>query len=95
VNQLPNKQKLQNLPSLPQLSFYIVTILQLFRHITPQWSLSVTLPQIILKDDDDNHGREQAKTASGAEQMRLCFPKSKQGECTPKIIKHAVSVLPI
>jgi len=86
VNQLPNEQMLQNLLSLPQLSFYIATTLQLFRHIPPQRSLSVTLPLIILKDDNDNYGREQAKIATGAERMRLCFPKSKQGEYTPKII---------
>jgi len=32
---------------------------------------------------NENYGREQAKTATGAE---LCFLKSKQGECTPNII---------
>ena len=35
---------------------------------------------------NENYGREQAKTATGAERMRLCFPESKQGQCTPKIV---------
>jgi len=35
---------------------------------------------------NENFGREQAKTAAGAEKLRICFPKSKQGEFTPKPI---------
>jgi len=32
---------------------------------------------------NENFRREQAKTATGTEKLRICFPKSKQGEFTP------------
>ena len=35
---------------------------------------------------NENFGREQAKTAAGTEKLQICFPKSKQGEFTPKPI---------
>ena len=33
---------------------------------------------------NENYGREQAKTADGTEQLRICFPKPKKS--TPKLI---------
>ena len=41
---------------------------------------------IALMHFNENYGRKQAVTKSGMERIRLCFPKAKQGECTPKII---------
>ena len=35
---------------------------------------------------NENFGREQAKTLAGWEQIRIVFPKQKQGEFTPKPI---------
>ena len=35
---------------------------------------------------NEKFGREQATTAAGAERKRICFPKPKQGEFTPKPI---------
>ena len=33
---------------------------------------------------NENFQREQAKTASGSERIRIVFPKQKKGEYTPK-----------
>ena len=33
---------------------------------------------------NENFGREQAKTASGSERIRIVYPKQKKGEFTPK-----------
>jgi len=33
---------------------------------------------------NENYKRDQAKTRGGAERMRICFPKPKYGEFTPK-----------
>ena len=33
---------------------------------------------------NENFGRDQAKTASGSERIRIVFPKQKKGEFTPK-----------
>ena len=35
---------------------------------------------------NENFTREQAKTSSGAEQIRIVFPRQKQGDFTPKPI---------
>lgn len=35
---------------------------------------------------NENYGWEQAKTSAGSEQIRIVFPKQKQGEFTPKPI---------
>ena len=33
---------------------------------------------------NENFGREQARTASGSERIKIVFPKQKKGEFTPK-----------
>jgi len=35
---------------------------------------------------NENYKRPQAVTKDGREQIHLTFPKSKQGECTPKLV---------
>ena len=35
---------------------------------------------------NENYGRAQAITKSGNEQIRIIYPKQKQGEYTPKIV---------
>ena len=35
---------------------------------------------------NENFGRAQATTKSGAERIKITFPKQKQGEFTPKIV---------
>ena len=35
---------------------------------------------------NENFGRDQAKTKSGAERIKIVFPKQKEGEFTPKIV---------
>ena len=35
---------------------------------------------------NENFGRDQAKTESGAERIKIVFPKQKAGEFTPKIV---------
>ena len=35
---------------------------------------------------NENFGRDQAKTKSGAERIKIVFPKQKAGEFTPKIV---------
>ena len=35
---------------------------------------------------NENYKRPQAVTKDGRERIRLTFPKSKQGECTAKIV---------
>ena len=36
---------------------------------------------------NENFGRAQAVTKSGKERIQIVFPKQKQGEFTPKIVK--------
>lgn len=36
---------------------------------------------------NENFGRPQAVTKSGKERIQIVFPKQKQGEFTPKIVK--------
>jgi len=38
---------------------------------------------------NENFDREQAKTASGTERIRIVFPKHKKGEFTPKPVPVA------
>jgi len=77
---------LQNLLSLPQLSFCIVTTLQQFRHITPQRSLSVTLR----KTESPSFCSSYSLSLFPAIIIIVIlqyyqWKKSKQGECTPQI----------
>ena len=38
---------------------------------------------------NENFGRQQAKTASGSERVKITFPKQKKGEFTPKPVPVA------
>ena len=38
---------------------------------------------------NENYGRAQAITKTGAERIRIVYPKQKQGDYTPKIVPVA------